>query len=183
MSEYFSGEKQSLEDILEARDIRADYQQYLINKYGSTIVSYKLNIPGAVKYNPLVKDIFDEGLRVFKQKLGELLINNVHEKILYKNSGPEYFAVFYEKDKLIKSITANIEEMHPLGRLYDFDVLDAAGSQVSRRDLGLQPRKCLICENNAFECGRSRKHEVNELIEKIEEMAINYFNIKSHKVI
>ncbi|MFL0247256.1 citrate lyase holo-[acyl-carrier protein] synthase [Candidatus Clostridium stratigraminis] len=175
MSQYFSGEKQSLEDILEARDMRADYQQYLINKYGSTIVSYKLNIPGAIKYNPLVKEIFDEGLSAFKQKLGELLIDNVHEKILYKNSGPEYFAVFYENDKLIKKITADIEETHPLGRLYDFDILDAAGNQVSRRDLGLQPRKCLICESNAFECGRSRRHEVSELIEKIEEIAIDYF--------
>lgn len=176
MSKCFNGDKQSLEDILRARDIRVEYQEYLINKYGSTVVSYKLNIPGAVKYSPLVKDIFDEGLRAFKQKLGELLIDNVHEKILYKNSGPEYFAVFYEKSNLIKKITTEIEETHPLGRLYDFDVLDVSGNQISRRDLGLEPRRCFICEGNAFECGRSRKHDIGELLDKIEEVSVDYFN-------
>jgi holo-ACP synthase len=175
VSEYFSGEKQSLEDILEARDVRVEYQQYLLNKYRSTIVSYKLNIPGPVKYNSLIKNIFDEGLKVFKQKLDESLIANIHEKTIYKNSGPEYFAVFYVPEYLIKKLTTFIEETHTLGRLYDFDVLDAHGKQVSRKELGFEPRRCLLCHNNAFECGRSRKHEVSALTEKIEKIALDYF--------
>lgn len=175
MSENFSGEMQSLEDILEARDIRVDYQQDLLNKYGSTIVSYKLNIPGPIKYNSLIKDIFDEGLKVLNQKLQESSISKIYEKILYKNSGPEYFAVYYTPEHLIKKITTFIEETHPLGRLYDFDVLNAHGIQVSRKELGFEPRKCLICDSNAFECGRSRKHEISDLTEKIEKMALDYF--------
>jgi len=175
VSQYFSGEKQSLEDILEARDIRVDYQQYLLNKYKSTIVSYKLNIPGPIKYNSLIKDIFDEGLKVLKQKLEESSISKIHEKILYRNSGPEYFAVYTVQENIIKKITTFIEETHSLGRLYDFDVLDAQGNQVSRKELGFEPRKCLLCESNAFECGRSRKHEISALTEEIEKMVLDYF--------
>lgn len=169
------GEEQSLEDILEARDIRVNYQQYLLNKYGSTIVSFKLNIPGPIKYNSLIKDIFDEGLVALNQKLEEASISKIHEKALYKNSGPEYFAVFYAPEHLIKKITTFIEETHTLGRLYDFDVLNAEGKQVSRNEMGFEPRKCLLCSNNAFECGRSRKHEISALTEKIESMAKDYF--------
>lgn len=175
MGVYFKGEEQSLQDILHARDIRALYQQYLLNKYGNTIISYKLNIPGAVKYNPLIKDIFDEGLKTLKQKLEESRISITHEKTIYKNSGPEYFAVFNVSEHLIKKLTTFIEETHALGRLFDFDVLDTLGKQVSRTEIGFEPRKCLLCSNNAFECGRSRKHEISAVTEKIEKMAVDYF--------
>lgn len=177
MSEYFSGEKQSLEDILEARDIRVEYQQYLLNEYKNTIISYKLNIPGAIKYDSIIKDIFDEGLRILRQKLAEAGITIIHEKVVYKNSGPEFFGVFYESEYLIKKITTTIEETHALGRLFDFDVLDAKGKQVSRKELGFEPRKCFICNNNAFECGRSRKHDINDLINIIEKLALDFFKI------
>lgn len=176
MSLYFKGEEQSLNDILKAREMRARYQQYLLHKYKNTVVSYKLNIPGPVKYSPLIKEIFDEGLSAFKQKLDESGIETVHEKLLYKNSGPEYFAVFNLSPYLIKKLTADIEETHPLGRLYDFDVLNAEGKRIDRQELGMGLRKCLLCENNAFECGRSRRHEVSDLIARIENMAVNYFN-------
>lgn len=177
MSLYFKGEEQTLDDILRAREIRVNNQHYLLDKYGSTVVSYKLNIPGPVKYNSLVKQIYDEGLLVFKQKINEYPIHILYEKEFIKNSGPEYLAVFDISAALIKELTTSIEENHPLGRLYDFDVLDAKGRQISREDLGISPRKCLLCDNNAFACGRSRAHGVNELIDKIESMAIDYFQL------
>ncbi len=175
MSEYFKGQEQSVQDILEARDLRASYQEYLLSKYKSTVVSYKLNIPGPIKYNSLIKQIFDEGIAVFKQKLEEASLDIVYEKIWHKNSGPEYFAVFHAAAHTVKQLTASIEETHALGRLYDFDVLNADGSQVSRQELGIGQRKCLLCNNNAFECGRSRRHEVSTLIAHIEAIALEFF--------
>jgi holo-ACP synthase len=176
VSKYFNGEEQSVQDILEARDLRVRYQEYLLDKYKTTIISYKLNIPGPVKYSPLIKQIFDEGISVFKQRLEEASISIVHEKVWYKNSGPEYFAVFNAASHRVKQLTTSIEETHALGRLYDFDVLNPDGSQVSRQELGAGQRKCLLCENNAFECGRSRRHEVSALIAHIETMAVEFFN-------
>jgi holo-ACP synthase len=177
VSEYFSGEQQSVQDILEARDLRVRYQEYLLDKYKTTIVSYKLNIPGPIKYSLLIKQIFDEGIKTFKEKLEESSINIVYEKVWYKSSGPEYFAVFDAAAYTIKQLTTTIEETHALGRLYDFDVINTDGSQVSRQELGISQRKCLLCENNAFECGRSRRHEVSSLIAHIETIALEYFRL------
>lgn len=178
MSLYFEGRKQSVEDILKARDMRVSYQRHLIETYKSTIVSYKLNIPGSVKYNSLIKQIFDEGILTFKEELEKSSIDIVYEKAWYKDSGPEYFACFNMPADFIKKITISIEENHPLGRLYDFDVLNHKGNQVSREELKAGSRKCLICNNDAFLCSRSRRHEVSELIDKIESMALDYFNGK-----
>lgn len=179
MSVYFKGEEQSLKDILRAREIRVQYQEYLLNKYKNTVISYKLNIPGPIKYNSLVKQIFDEGLTIFKSKLDQCLFKNLKEKTMYENSGPEYFGVFDAEPEKIKRLTTLIEETHPLGRLFDFDVLAPSGLQLSREEIGMKPRKCLLCGKNAFECGRSRSHEVEYLIAKIQRMALDYFN--AHK--
>jgi holo-ACP synthase len=176
MSLYFKGEEQSLQDILRSREIRVQYQEYLLDKYKNTVVSYKLNIPGPIKYNSLIKQIFDEGLTVFKLKLDEYLFQNLEEKTMYKNSGPEYFGTFNIEPEKIKGLTALIEETHPLGRLFDFDVIASNGLQLSREHIGIEPRKCLLCGKNAFECGRSRSHGVEALIAKIETMALDYFN-------
>ncbi len=53
-----------------------------------------------------------------------------------------------------------------LGRLFDLDVIRPDGRQVSRTELGLPQRLCLICGNSAKDCARSRWHTVAELQEK-----------------
>lgn len=181
MSLYFIGQQQTLQEILKSRDERVQYQEYLLEKFGSTIVSYKLNIPGPIKYSPLIKKIFDEGLRLLKSKFKDDLIEIKHERIIYINSGPEYFAVIDISSYIIKQITTEIEEKHPLGRIYDYDVLNSKGRHIDRQELGIEARKCLLCEKNAFLCSRARNHEVSELINKIENMALDYFNINARK--
>lgn len=176
MKLYFIGEEQTLHDVLKSKEERVQYQQYLLNKFSYTIVSYKLNIPGSIKYNSLIKEIFDEGLQSFKLILKDNLIVIEHENIIYKNSGPEYFAVINISSYIIKELTTSIEETHSLGRIYDYDVLDSKGRHVERQELGIEARKCLLCDRNAFQCGRSRNHEVIELIDKIENMALDYFD-------
>lgn len=175
MGVSFIGEEQNLQDILASRDHRVQIQQYFLERYKSSLISYKLNIPGPVKYNSFIKEIFDEGLLAIKNKLKEDSVEIIDEKVLYKNSGPEYFAACKDAPSLIKEITTMIEETHPLGRLFDFDILDIEGNQLSRQQIGREPRKCLMCEKNAFECGRSRNHSVNELLDHIEKIALAYF--------
>ena len=182
MSLYFIGEEQTLQNVLESREERVQYQEYLLDKFRSTIVSFKLNIPGPIKYNSLIKEIFDEGLGLFKSKLKDDLIEIVHEHIIYKNSGPEYFVVINSSSYIIKELTTKIEETHALGRIYDYDVLNCKGRQIERQELGIEARKCLLCDRDAFQCGRSRNHEVSELIDKIENMSLDYFKTKSPRI-
>ena len=59
-----------------------------------------------------------------------------------------------------------IEETHPIGRLFDMDVIDTDGQKLSRPSY----RKCIICGCQAQECARTRNHTVEEMQAKIEEM-------------
>ena len=77
---------------------------------------------------------------------------------------------FIVKKKMVK-----IEDDNDLGRLFDIDVISCDGKKVSRHDLNLPGRKCLLCDNDAFYCSRSRNHPVDELVRKIKEILNEYF--------
>ena len=51
-----------------------------------------------------------------------------------------------------------LEDHHPLGRLWDLDVLAPEQGQLSRQDLGFPARQCLVCDEPAHACARSRRH-------------------------
>ena len=48
---------------------------------------------------------------------------------------------------------------------------------IGREDLGLESRKCLLCDRPARECMRARTHSTEELLAKIEEMVNSYDNL------
>lgn len=169
------GVKQSLGDILKAKDQRVLFQKELLGKYESALVSYKLNIPGMIKYNSLIKQIFQEGVQAIIDTFKKENIDIIYKKTIYKNSGPELFICFSQEPEYVKKLCVEIEEKHGLGRLYDFDVLNKTGVQISRQDINKEPRKCLLCNKNAFECARSRTHSIESLLSEIENMANRYF--------
>ena len=72
--------------------------------------------------------------------------------------------------QVLKSATTDLEEHHPLGRLWDLDVITASGTGLSRLQLGRPARRCLLCSRPARECGRSRRHSLPELLGKIRNM-------------
>ena len=89
----------------------------------------------------------------------------IHEK-----TGDELLLAVDYPAKKIKDLTTDIEETHPVGRLFDLDVIDINGQKLSRPSF----RKCIICRCQAQECARTRKHSVNEMQSKIEEMLMEF---------
>ena len=79
-------------------------------------------------------------------------------------TGTEGFWLVNKDPLEVKKQTCKLEEKHPLGRLFYMDVLNAQGASVSRRDLGLPPRRCLICGEEAAVCARSRAHAMEDLL-------------------
>lgn len=45
-----------------------------------------------------------------------------------------------------------LEEKYSFTRLMDIDIFDGDYRQISRSDLGLEPRKCYICDREAKFC-------------------------------
>ena len=166
----------SIKEILAARDRRIALQKILLKKYQkTTLISFKLNIPGATKDCTVYRKVFDTGEQLLKKA-----IEAEHHKLQFSKSkylftGSEgYFCIDADPFQ-IKKTTAAIENNHPLGRLFDYDVLNFDGSQIKRSEIGLPVRKCFLCKEDAFICARSRKHPLPEIIKKIEEIIDNYF--------
>ena len=155
-----------IEEILDCREKRVTIQNEMIKKYNKPVISFTMNIPGPIKTNNEIKKAFDIGKILILENLKENNIKVLEIQELNENTGNELFISINSLAEKIKNITVAIEESCELGRLFDIDVIDINFEKLSRKSF----RKCLICEEQAQECGRSRKHSVKELQDKIEEI-------------
>lgn len=166
---------ENIEAILKSREQRFYYQKQLIKQYQKTLIVLKLNIPGPEKDGELYRRIFNNGLKLLKASLEEKKIHIVFEKICSKTAGSQVFIIVDTDAIKIKNICVNIEENDGLGRIYDFDVVDSLGNQVSRESIGKEQRKCFLCNEYVWICSRSRAHSVDEMLIFIEKTAKTYF--------
>ena len=155
-----------IDEILDCREKRVAIQNEMIKKYNKPVISFTMNIPGPIKTNNEIKKAFDIGKNLILEKLKENNIEILEKEELNVNTGNELFISVNSSAEKIKNITVAIEESCELGRLFDIDVIDVNFKKLSRKSF----RKCLICEEQAQECGRSQKHSMEELQNKVEEI-------------
>lgn len=162
----------TLKELLDAREKRAAYQKKLLDAYkedGGVLVSVTLNIPGPIKTGPAYRRVMSAAM----EELGSAVtqaggkIRLCERKDLV--TGPEGYLLIKEglSCREVKSLTVEIEDASLPGRLFDMDVMDEKGC-VRRKDLGLSNRKCLLCQEDAKVCARSRKHGIKELLAEID---------------
>lgn len=171
MSQVFCGLAQDTPKILQAKDRRASLQTTLSLRYAQPVVVLKLNIPGPIKDSPMLRQVLKEAAEIFESFFKEGILLS---EWLWQSAGSEYYAVVSSDAESIKAKTVEIEENHPLGRLMDFDLILPDGSSLSREALGHPQRRCLICNELAFACGRSRAHGLEVLTAHIEQMVLAY---------
>ena len=172
---WTSGNCVSLEEILNARENRVQIQQKMLQKAPTCLLSFTLNIPGPVKVFPYTKWAYEVGSSIISKGVS-LLNGDVLEQFEAKNeTGWEGFFALNLPPEEIKTYLLEQEEHHPLGRLFDFDVLRTDGSKLSRQELGFPERTCLLFGIPAFLCGRSRTHSAQELLAKEIELMENFF--------
>lgn len=166
---FQTGQPQEIVDVLNNRDERVAYQQAVLEKYPqTTLLAIKLNIPGPIKNNEAIRAIFDAGMLRFYNALVEVTTDFTTLAQWDKPTGNELF-IRTDTDALtIKKLAVDFEDHDTLGRLFDVDVMSKAEDHsLSRADMGLPVRKCLICDRIAKDCARSRRHSVAELQAKI----------------
>jgi holo-ACP synthase CitX len=162
------GQKEvSLQELIESRDNRQARQREFIKKYNKTLVCLTIVMPGAIKRNTSSIFLFQEAINIIKEKLKEDIIT-FHEYDL--KTGQE--AIFTVRTDTLetKKITCEIEDEHPLGRLFDIDVIGTDGIPLSRKN----PRKCLLCDNDARICMRSGQHTPLDIQNKIKKIIEKY---------
>ncbi|MGL4607264.1 MAG: citrate lyase holo-[acyl-carrier protein] synthase [Eubacteriaceae bacterium] len=171
---WCTGKEIQLNGILNYREERFEKQKSLNEKYGKTLVCFTLNIVGPVKSFLLADKTFVIGnLEINKF----LKANNIPVITMEKNCnncGYESYFVLDADPYEVKKLMRNIEDGHPLGRIFDIDVFDSHLTKISREDIGVSQRRCLLCGESAFICGSTRKHGYEELFEKEYEIMNNF---------
>lgn len=168
-------EQVTVVDMMNARENRVVIQRKMQELFATPLVSFTLNIPGAVKSSDRIYDTFLEGCKRIEETLEKEGYRYLAVKYRRKKTGFEYYQAIECNPLKLKKLMIEVEDKDELGRLFDIDVLDVNGKIISRTMLEKKERCCLLCEKNAHECSRNRTHSVDELIQRIEEIMAENF--------
>ena len=169
----------SLEQLLESRERRVQHQKEMLQAFpGCSLICLTVQLPGPVKRNRESLIIGGAGLGALLNVFGSVL-RHVHVRDL--ETGYEAYILVPLPALELKKRCCKIEDTHPLGRLMDIDVIPELSpgqvgdfSPLSRADIGLEPRRCLLCSNEARYCMRAKTHTREELLEKISQIVLAY---------
>lgn len=160
----------SIPELLASRDARQARQNAWLAGYRVPLISFTVVAPGPVKDSVLTRRIFNHGvlaLHTLAKRSGWVIRE---QAALATASGPEALFAINTPARRIKLATIQLEQQHPLGRLWDIDVLSADGGILSRRDFSLTARRCLLCSQSAAECCRARTHTLTDLLIRMEDL-------------
>ena len=180
----------TLDERLASRDARHAMQQKLMAEHsGKTLVCLTVVMPGSVKRNQQSLTVARAAVKAMRKAYNisddllpetELLTNELKaeagECLVERDLNTGYEAYLITPLPLLeaKRVAVDIEDTHPLGRLFDIDVIDAQGIPVSRDRVGGQPRRCLVCDHEARYCMRMRWHTQEEIWARIKQMTDDY---------
>lgn len=180
----------TLDELLASRDARHAMQQKLMAEHsGKTLVCLTVVMPGSVKRNQQSLIVARAAVEAMRKAYNisddllpetELLTNELKteagECLVERDLNTGYEAYLITPLPLLeaKRVAVDIEDTHPLGRLFDIDVIDAQGIPVSRDRVGGQPRRCLVCYHEARYCMRMRWHTQEEIWARIKQMTDDY---------
>lgn len=159
----------TLQELLDSRDRRARRQGELLSQFpGRALLCLTVQLPGPEKRNALSLKIARAGVEAIEKRF-----NPVFKETNDLETGFEGFFVIDGQPLEVKKAAAELEDTHPLGRLMDLDVIGPEGP-IGRADIGLQERRCLICEKPARYCMRAGSHTHEELMAKIKQLVSSY---------
>ncbi|MBS1003354.1 citrate lyase holo-[acyl-carrier protein] synthase [Acetobacter thailandicus] len=157
--------------VLRAREDRARRQHELLNQFNLPLISATVVAPGPNKSTALYRDILDVAQQTLREVFSSPPWKIVHEEAYHSPAGPEaFFVISGSSASDIKNAVVQLEETHPIGRLWDLDVILPDMTILSRQQFGLPPRRCLVCDNEALGCARSRAHTLSQLKDKIKSL-------------
>ncbi|MBQ4285990.1 MAG: citrate lyase holo-[Bacteroidales bacterium] len=160
----------TLEEILQARDERQARQREILRENpGKTLLCLTVVMPGSVKRNRQSLIVANAALDALTSQFGS---SGLQKRDL--QTGFEAYLLTSLPAVEAKRAVCRIEQEHPLGRLFDIDVIGQDGVPLQRADIGLEPRKCLLCDQPARWCMRGHTHSTEEILARIDEMVNAY---------
>lgn len=146
----------SIPELLVSRDERQARQHAWLKRHPVPLVSFTVVAPGPIKDSEVTRRIFNHGVTALCALAAKQGWQIQEQAALVSASGPEGMLSIAAPARDLKLATIELEHSHPLGRLWDIDVLTPEGEILSRRDYSLPPRRCLLCEQSAAVCARGK---------------------------
>ena len=162
----------SLPQLLAARDARAALERDLIARHADcTLVVLTVVVPGAEKRTEASLLVARAACAALDKLLAAHCRHRLERDLA---TGFEAYWLVDLPQEEAKRRTVELEDTHPLGRLFDADVILPGGRPLSRTELGAPPRRCLLCDREARFCMRNGSHTREELHAKIAQMIADY---------
>ncbi len=165
------GPQVDLGQMLAAKDARIVKEREWLTAHPETVLLHvTLRIPGPVKTGQRVVAVFLAAMQALEDQLGEAVQESQIETLA---TGPEAYLAVRLSPITLKRLMVGFEQQQRFCDLLDLDVVtlkDGQLHQISRVDLDLPPRACLVCGGDAKVCARSRRHglpEVQKVVEAI----------------
>ncbi len=144
----YLGQAVTLEEMLQARDKRAARQRQALNCYRLPLISLTLVAPGAVKNSAVWRRVADYAIAEILALCEQMEWVNVWEMQVNERSGPEWMAAVCAPAMALKQHMSTLEMSHPLGRLWDIDIIDSD-------------------QQDAHLCARGKHHTLDLLLDEI----------------
>ncbi len=162
----------TLDLLLASRDRRWQHKRELLEKHPDlSLVCLTVVMPGNVKRNDLSLAVARAAVQAVNDTFGDKVAKLEQCDL---ETGFEAYILLHTPLREAKAAVCRIEETHPLGRLFDLDVIRRDGTPVTREEIGLEPRRCIICGNEARYCMRNHTHSTEELQQRIAQMVNEY---------
>jgi len=153
------------------REKRYDRILELIEEYRLPVLCGKINYPGKNKITVEAIKAFEALKQSINLKFDE---KSLFSQMLYGCDGNSLLMVINEDPLKAKNMAVSIEENHILGRVFDIDIYVEDGSSIGRDSINRNPRKCLICNNDARICIKSNTHDVKDVIKEVDGIINKY---------
>ena len=160
----------NIDKILNDRESRYNKIIELSKKYKSPVLTAKINYPGDNKNSNRIEKIFEILKKLTKEGFQKEIIEI---KELHGYDGPSILCSLEGKAEKLKKKAVEIEEDEEIGRIFDLDIY-VEGVPVSRRDIRLNPRKCIICGGNTYNCRINKLHSKEEVKGEIDRLIDAY---------
>ncbi|NIY47732.1 citrate lyase holo-[acyl-carrier protein] synthase [Cedecea colo] len=164
-----------LETLLEAKERRACRQNSWLMKHQQPVISLTLVTPGPVKDSIRYRNCMAVAIQACDQLLWQRCWPVLERQVLWLPTGAEALWSVAHSAAEIKAATVALEQKHPLGRLWDMDVVCPDRGPVGRHSLDRPGRRCLLCDEPAHACARSRRHPLDEVIQRVEGLIDGWF--------
>ncbi|MDR3515385.1 MAG: citrate lyase holo-[acyl-carrier protein] synthase [Azospirillaceae bacterium] len=157
-----------LEQLLQAREDRVIRRNAVLAWHRGPVVAVSVVMPGPVKDCLLARRVQAAALDALVAACAD---RGWPAHAVYAEtppSGPEALFAVTAAAEAVKRAMIELEDQHPLGRLWDLDVIAPDRHALSRRALGFAPRRCLVCQEPAHACARSQAHGLDGLLAVME---------------